>query len=453
MKKILLSLALSIVGLTASAQQSQVTLIQMDLSECIAFAQENSPLLLPLPAQLEVLQLDYQTAREAFLPSLNAQIGQNFSFGRSQGRDAVYTNTSSASTSFSIGTDIPIFNGGQRWYQLKKSDAARATGDYIVRDVEDNIALTVAQSYIQLMLARQLATTALENLALTQKHLDQIKSQVEVGRAAPAQQIDIESQIGRDQLAVTETAADVVRATRILLLDMGFNPNKMQDSEIDFVELTPDEVIAKLEQIQVHQVDPAWKLPATAKLQKELELSDYDVKIAKAALWPSLSLSGGYSNGYYYTFGEQYKALNQPFNNQIKDNGRYFVGLSLNIPIYNRGQVRRQIRMAELQQVNLRSQLIQKQISDDRNILLARTDLEKADEQFRVARENVALSTRSLEVADTQYTAGRISTYEWEQSKNRRLQAQASYLQSVYTRLLRTINLNYFNTGVIRSDW
>lgn len=452
MKKILFTLALSIVGLTASAQQ-EVKYVEMNLSECIAYAQENSPLLLPLPAQLERLEMDYQAARSAFLPSLNAQIGQNFSFGRSQGRDFVYTNTSSANTSFSISTDVPIFNGGQRWYQLKKSDAARATGDYTVRDVEDNIALTVTQSYVQLMLAKQLAATAVENLALTQKHLEQVKNQVEVGRAAPAQQIDIESQLGRDQLAVTETAADVVRAYRILLLDMGFDPNKMQDGEIGFVELTPDEVIAKLEQIQPRQINPAWQLPATAKLEKELELSEYDVKIAKSALWPSLSLNGGYSNGYYYTFGEQNKALNQPFANQMKDNGRYFVGLSLNIPIFNRGQVRRQIRMAELQQINLRSQLIQKRISDDRNILLARTDLEKADEQFRVARENVALSTRALEVADTQYTAGRISTYEWEQSKNRRLQAQASYLQAVYTRLLRTINLTYFNTGVIRTDW
>ncbi|MBR8768891.1 TolC family protein [Porphyromonas levii] len=452
MKKIFLWIALSIVAISASAQQ-KLSLIQMNLAECIAYAQENSPLLLPLPAQLEMLQIDYQTARSAFLPSLNAQIGQNFSFGRSQGRDFVYTNTSSANTSFSLGVDVPIFNGGQRWYQLKKSDAARATGDYIVRDVEDNIALTVTQSYIQLMLAKQLAATAVENLALTQKHLDEIKKQVEVGRAAAAQQIDIESQLGRDQLAVTETAADVVRATRILLLDMGFDPNKMSENEIDFVELTPEEVIAKLEQTTPRQVDAAWVLPATAKLEKELELSDYDVKIAKSALWPSLSLSGGYSNGYYYTFGEKNKMLNQPFQNQLKDNGRYFVGLSLSIPIYNRGQVRRQIRVAELQQANLRSQLVQKRINDDRNVLLARTDLEKADEQYRVARESLALSTRALEMADTQYTAGRIGTYEWEQSKNRRLQAQASYLQAIYNRLLRTINLTYFHTGVIRSDW
>ncbi|MDO5017051.1 MAG: TolC family protein [Porphyromonas sp.] len=446
-------LVCSLLSLSAAAQvnlpDTVYKRVEMGLTECVAFAQEYSPLLLTVPQRLESLQLDYNSSRQAFLPNLNAQVGQNFSFGRSQGRDLGIKDTSSANTSFSVGTDLPLFNGGQRWYQLQKAKEARNNAGYIVADVEDRIALQVTASYIQLLLAKQLAIAARDNMALTEKSLEQLKQQVEVGRATPAQLIDIESQLGRDRLSVTEADADVVRSLRILMLDMGLDPEKVSNGELDVAEISPEKVIAGLELTRPHEVDTAWVIPATALLEKELKLSEYDVKIAKGALWPSLSLTGGYSNGYYYTYGEEFKALNAPFKDQLKDNGRYFVGLSLNIPIFNRGQVRRQVQMAQLQMMNLRSQLIQTRFNDDRNVVLAQTDLEKAEAQYRVAKENVALSTQAMEVADLQFKAGRINIYEWEQVKNRHLQAQASYLQSVYMRLLRTINLTYFNTGEI----
>ena len=453
MKKIWIFIALlPCVALSSWAQKpakTELTRVEMSLTECVAFAQENSPLLLPVPQKLEGLEINYSAAQQAFLPSLNASVGQNFSFGRSQARDMSFTDNSSANTSFSLSADLPIFSGGQRWYQLQKAKEARQNADYIVRDVEDRIALQVTQSYIQLLLAKALATTAKDNLALTKKSYEQIKQQVEVGRAAESDLIDIQSQLGRDQLSVTETEADVTRATRILMLDMGLDPNKVEEGELDIAEMSPEAVVANLEQTNPRSINPKWEIPATALLRSEVLLSEYDVKIAKSALWPSLSLGGGYSNGYYYTYGEKYMDMNAPFKDQLKNNGRYFVGLSLSIPIYNRGQVRRQIRQMQLQTLNLQSQLKQAQINDDRNIILARTDLEKAEEQYRVSKENVELSKRALDVADLQFKSGRINIYEWEQVKTRHLQAKATYLQSIYTRLLRTINLTYFNTGDI----
>lgn len=442
------TLLLALLSPLSLLAQVPITRVEMSLSECVAFAQENSPLLLPLPQKLQQLEIDYRSAQQAFLPSLNASVGQNFSFGGSQGRDMGVRDTSNANTSFSLSTDLPIFSGGQRWYQLQKAKEARHNADYIIRDVEDNIALQVTQSYIQLLLAKALATTARDNLALTEKYYKQVEEQVRIGRAAESDLIDIKSQLGRDQLSVTETEADVTRSLRILMLDMGLDPNKIEEGELDIAVMTPEAVVANLERANPHRRNGEWELPATSLLRSQVALSDYDLKIAKGALWPTLTLGAGYSNG-YYTYGEEYKALNAPFKDQLSDNGRYFVGLTLNIPIFNRGQVRRQIDQTELQMLNLQAQLVQQQFTDDRNVILARTDLQKAEEQYRVAKENVELSQQALDMAELQFQAGRINIYEWEQVKTRHLQAKATYLQSIYTRLLRTINLAYFNTGEI----
>lgn len=421
---------------------------ELSLSDCIELAQKNSPQLLSLQPQVDMLGLDYQASKEAFLPSVNASVGENVSFGRSPNKNQVYQDVSSANTSFQIGGELTIFSGGARWYQLQKTKAALENSDYIVSETMDNIALQVASSYIQLLLAQEMAMTAKENLTLTEQYYEQVKEQVRLGKVAFSQQIEIESQMGRDQLAVVETQADVSRAKRSLLLDMGVT----SETDLEIEQVSPETVVASLKKATPHNMNHEWILPRTALLQRDLELSVYDVKIAKSRYIPSISLNGGYSNSYYYNFGDGFKGVNPDFGDQLKHNGRSYIGVSLNIPIYNKGQVRNQIKQAKLQQLRLQGQLIQQQYSDRRNIVLAEADLLKAEEQYRVSKENLQLSQKALDIADLEYRAGRISTYEWEQARNRKLQAQASYLQSIYTRLLRTINLTYFNTGEIPVD-
>ncbi len=103
------------------------------------------------------------------------------------------------------------------------------------------------------------------------------------------------------------------------MLDMGLDPNKVEEGELDIAEMSPEAVVANLEQAHPRLINPKWEIPATALLRSEVLLSEYDVKIAKSALWPSLSLGGGYSNGYYYTYGEKYKDMNAPFKDQLRE--------------------------------------------------------------------------------------------------------------------------------------
>lgn len=144
---------------------AQTTQVELSLSECVAFAQENSPLRLTIQPKVETLELDYSVARQAFLPSLNASLGENFSFGRSQGRDNLYSNTSTANTSFSLSADLPLFQGGERWYRLQKSKEARGNAEYIIAEVEDNIALkfpkAISNSFWQSNWPQQHAKTLL----------------------------------------------------------------------------------------------------------------------------------------------------------------------------------------------------------------------------------------------------------------------------------------------------
>ena len=72
-----------------------------------------------------------------------------------------------------------------------------------------------------------------------------------------------------------------------------------------------------------------------------LESSEHAVAVARSALYPSLSLSGGYGTGVYSADKDKFWA-------QVRHNSREYVGLSLNVPIFNRRAARNDISKAQL---------------------------------------------------------------------------------------------------------
>ena len=441
------TLLLPLLALTATAQvpEAEPTLSgEMTLSQCITYAQRHSPDLIPARVQMEQLEVQEESARMNFLPDLNAGVGQNFSFGYTQGHDKVLRKNNGSSTGLSVSTSLSLFEGGARWWALKSSQEALESKDYILDEVEDRIALTVASSYVGVLLAQQIVEVAEENLSLSLMQQKRVDAQVAAGKLAPSEQLKMRTQVGQDRLALNEAKSDLDRAMRVLRLDMGITE---EGETFTVPQEDPESVIARLERESPYRAAPEWTNPSLRLAQLRYDLSSYDVKRAKAGYMPRLSLSGGYSNGYFHYFGDE--VINQSFGDQLKSNGQYTIGLSLSIPIFNRGQVRASVRQAELQRESALGQLIQQQFSEQRNITLATADLRKAEESYRLSKDNVEVAQESLDMTEKEYNAGRITAYEWEQSKNKLIGAKSQYLQSVYTRLLRSINLTYYLTGTL----
>ena len=100
MRQIIIALFLTI-SFTGMAQQ-------YTLKECIEIALQNNRTIKQQELNRVQRKIAYTQARNDLLPSLNAQAGQNFIFGRSIGLDNIYQNTNSAQTSFGLGADITL---------------------------------------------------------------------------------------------------------------------------------------------------------------------------------------------------------------------------------------------------------------------------------------------------------------------------------------------------------
>ncbi|MBP5795878.1 MAG: TolC family protein, partial [Bacteroidales bacterium] len=107
MRKMMFAAALLAAGvLTAAAQQRAWT-----LRECIDYALEHNISVRQSGLGVEQKEVDLNSAISRRLPGVSASASENLSFGRGLTADNTYSNANTTSTSFSLGADIPIFQG------------------------------------------------------------------------------------------------------------------------------------------------------------------------------------------------------------------------------------------------------------------------------------------------------------------------------------------------------
>ena len=147
MKRFFTSLAL-VVGIAAVAQAQERV---WTLSQCIDHALENNLSIKQGGLNVEQREVALNTDVNSRLPGVSGSAGQNFSFGRGLTADNTYANTNTTNTSFSVGADVPVFNGFRIKHniELSKLDLAAATAD--LEKARDDIRVAVAQAYVQIL--------------------------------------------------------------------------------------------------------------------------------------------------------------------------------------------------------------------------------------------------------------------------------------------------------------
>src|SRR5574344_1497360 len=101
----IISTILAAITAMLSAQQT------WSLEQCVDYAIQNNITVQKMALQRDNQELNLKTSKLSFVPNLNANVGQNFSFGRATGNDNITTSQSMGATSFGVSTSMPIFTG------------------------------------------------------------------------------------------------------------------------------------------------------------------------------------------------------------------------------------------------------------------------------------------------------------------------------------------------------
>lgn len=154
---------------------------------------------------------------------------------------------------------------------------------------------------------------------------------------------------------------------------------------------------------------------------------------------------------YYYSFIQGY--INNPFAAQLRNNGSEYVGLSLNIPIFNKFNVRNQIKLADINHSSAKLSLLEIKRSLYKEIERLSLDIMSLYERYISAGIHVSAMKKVLESERKKYEMQKTSLYRYNEVMQTLEQAESDMLQAKYEYLFKMKIMNFYNGQSIEFDY
>ena len=455
MKRFILSILLFLLLLPAVVfSQAKV----WSLEECITYAIENN-----LQIKQQVIQTEYQKntldlARLKLLPTLNGSANHNYSFGRALDQTTYqYTDQQNVqSNNFYLGGSLDLYNGLQNYNSINRNKYNLLASEEDLKSIRDNIALSVALNYLQVLLNKELVTATENQLDITRQQIEKSRKLVEAGSIARGNLLQIEAQAAQEevQLITIQNQFDISILNLTQLLEL--------QTTAGFEILVPD-IRVDTNTIISGDIDEIFQIaqqsrPEIKSSEYKLSGSEYDLKIAKGGRSPRLSLNHSFSTG-YSDIREKILGIDQtsgpiygkyPFGEQFKDNINYGVGFSLNIPILNGWQVNKNISNSRLAIESSEFVLEGTRKQLYKNIQQAYTDAVAALKKFNASIKAVTSIEESFRYNEQKFNVGMITPVDYNTAKTQLLNAQSDMAQAKYEFVFKTKVLDFYKGNAIR---
>lgn len=407
------------------------------LEECINYALEHSITVRQSEVALKQKEIELNTAQNRRLPGLSASASENLSFGRGLTADNTYTNSNTTSTSFSLGADIPIFQGFDINNGIKLGKLGLAAAMEDLEKAKDDIRVNVAQAYVEILYNQEMYKVASAQAEHDAELLEQVKARKLAGKVSEAEVSAQQATLAQSRLSETQAANNlqlaVLDLTQLLELSSpeGFAivAPSVESFELQLLE-NPESIYSKAEDIK----------PAVKSALRNLEYAKVNIDRAKGAYLPSLSLTGGIGTNYYTTS----HINSSSFADQMKNNFSQYVGLSLSIPIFARFSTRNSVRNAELSYENQQLQVESVKKSLYKEIQQAYYNAVASQSKYTSSLESAESARQHYELTEEKYRNGKASIADYNDAKNSWLSAESDFVRSKYECLFQTRLLDFY---------
>jgi len=408
------------------------------LRECVDYAISHNISVQQKSNACRQQEVNLSTARNRRLPDLSASADENFTFGRAQTLDGTYSNRNTNNTSFSIGTTVPLFTGFQIPNSIKLSQLNLEAATQDLEKAKNDIRMQVAQAYVQILYDMEMADVAHRQIAIDSQQVARLAVMVENGKASQADYSRQQATLAQARL--TATQADNKRLLFLLVLTQLLElPTPEGFSVVRPAASVPADPLAGLSPETVFASALAIK-PEVQAEQLRLSASEQNIKIAQADNYPTLNLRGGLQTNYYKTNG----LAAESFGSQLRNNFAQYIGLSLNVPIFNRFQTRNNIRLARIDRENQQLRLedakktLYKEIQQVwYNAVAARSKYESSMAASQSSRD-------AFELTQAKYENGKATITEFNESKNDYLKAESDLVQARYELLYQNSLIDFY---------
>ena len=463
---IITGLILVVGTLQVEAQDAKV----WTLEECINYALDHN-----INIKKQYLNQQYQEevllqSKLGVLPSVNGFASHGYNWGQ---RVDPFTNEFATdrvrSNNIYVSGDLNLFSGFQQVNIIKRNKLDLLKAQYDADYYQDDIAISVATEYLQMLYYMEYVGIARNQLEITKQQVDRTSKLVEAGTLAKGDLLIIEAQLASEELSLVQAennlALSRLNLTQLLELsgDEGF--------EIEVPELGLVEQPEIFTPRQIFETAMGTR-PEIKSAEVNVESSEVTLGIARSNYYPRLTLSGSIGSGYsganqigndptyylpqiavtetgipVYPLSEQvsYGSFDpKPFKDQFNDNLNESVGLNLSIPIFNGWSARSQVAQAKIGIENANLDLELQKNNLYKIIQQAYNDAVSAFNSYKASDKKVAATSESFKYAEQKYNVGLINSVEHNDAKKEYNNALSERIQSKFDFVFRTTVIDFY---------
>lgn len=422
---------LSVIALsTALPGRSEV----WTLDSCISYAISHNLTVRARELDRKNGELSVTEAKSGFLPTVGANAGETFSFGRGLTAQNVYANRNTTNFQWGASASVPLFQGLSNVRKLKAARTSLRALVYKLDAAKDDVTLNIISQYLQVLYCDEVLKTAIGQVELSQAQLERQKALATEGKIAEVEVLQATSQLAQDELMVSDARNDYTMA----LVDLA-----------QLMQLNDIEGMSVAELPEASPVIPAAEsVYASASVNNNaVRAADIDIaaasdriKVAQSGYLPTLSFNAGTGSSYYTVSG-----VNNPsFTSQMRDNFNTYLGFSLNIPIFDGFSTRNAVRRAKVEKLTAELQREETRSNLYKTIQQAYYQAVGAQNKYNTCLTNEDVMRQSFEAMKEKYEMGRANSTEFEQSKTDYFKATLQRIQARYEYILRHRILTFY---------
>jgi outer membrane protein len=474
----LLILSFIVNAFTAKAQE------KWDLQRCVEFAWANNISVRQADVQARITELSYKQNLMSRYPNANFSNSTGTNFGRAVDPT---TNLFASSTllfqQYNLNVDALLYNWGRVRNTILSTKYSTEAAFADVERAKNDIGLTVATTYLQVLLSKEQARLAAQQMELTKLRLADTRKRVDAGSLPELNALELEAQYARDSSAYI--GAVTTAEQNLLTLKATLN----LDAAIPFDITEPP--VATIPVENIGDLTPEIVYASALKTQPQQKVNDLriksleaNLKSAKAALYPSISAFGGLGTNFGssnkkvtgFNFGGYDSASifspvtrvnnvltpalnpkidiiqgNKNFGEvwtgwgrQIDQNFRQNIGIQITVPIFNGGVARTNYQRVkyDIKNAQLLKEQAEQRLKND--IYQAYLAAANAMQRFNASKKTLDISERTFNLAQKRYDAGLLQTIELITNQNNLFRARIQMLSDQFDYVFRMKVLEFY---------
>lgn len=406
------------------------------LTECVTHVLENNISIKQSELDLKVSDTEKLESIGSFLPGLQGTASYGINTGANiNPATNQFENETFKSASANINTGINLFNGLANWKNLQRVKLNKMANTYRLDKMKDDIMLSVANSYLQILLSKEQLKVYEAQNRITAENIERTKQLIDAGNlpagdmyelmatdASQKQQIiAAENQLFLSKLALAQT---------MLLKDYYHFDIADEGFEVPLTiiyDQTPETIAAKARET-VKDV----KVASAA-----LDVAKKDLEIARSGYYPSLSAFFGYNTRWA-------ESISLPFNEQVYLFDGTTIGFQLTVPVLNGFSTRGRVQRAKINIERNEYLLKQADLDLEQTIYQAYNDLLNTKKTYEASQATVDARKLAYEFSKERYDVGLMNAFDFNQSTVLYENAQSDLIRAKYDLIFRIKVLEFY---------